>query len=178
MKIDLGQQVIRDWQIDDTPALEKYANNRNIWIQLRDHFPHPYEVTDAENFLFRVMQGDPRTIFAIATSEEVIGCISVDIGEDVHRFTAELGFWLAEPFWNQGIMSQAVTLFTDFAFTQFHLMRIFAEPYQENAASAKVLEKAGFHLEGILHANAFKDGEIRDQLLYAKVRRTLRVSGG
>ena len=176
MNIHLGQRVIRDWQIEDAPAIATFANNKNIWIQLRDRFPHPYDLTDAENFLFRVMQGDPRTIFAIATPEEAIGCISVEIGEDVHRFTAELGYWLAEPFWNQGIMSRAVTLFTDFAFKHFQLTRLFAEPYQDNAASAKVLEKAGFHLEGTLYGNAFKNGEVKDQLLYAKVRRTLRTS--
>ena len=91
-------------------------------------------------------------------------------GEDVHRFTAERGYWLAEPFWNQGIMSKVVIRFTEFAFETFALNRIFAEPYIENAASGRVLEKAGFVLEGTLHASAFKDEKVLDQFLYAKIR--------
>ena len=176
MNLHFGNYAIRDWQTEDAPAIAKHANNWNIWLHLRDSFPHPYRLSDAEAFLSRVMQQQHRTTFAITDSHEAIGSIGLILGDDVHRWTAELGYWLAEPFWNQGIMTQAIKLFTDFAFEGFSLTRIFAVPYAENSASHRVLEKAGFQKEGIFHASAFKDGKILDQYLYAKVRRIIPVT--
>jgi len=169
MRIDIGAYMIRNWQDQDARAIAKYANNRKIWQNLRDGFPHPYGLQDAEDFLRQVFQQDPRTYFAIASKEEAIGGIGLGIGNDVHRFTAEMGFWLAEPFWNKGIMTESVVQFTEYAFEKFRLYRIYAEPYASNPASAKVLEKAGYQLEGILRANVFKDGRVLDQSLYARI---------
>ncbi len=170
MNLKFGKYVIRDWRIDDALSIAKYANNREIWINLRDGFPYPYQLPDAENFLSKVAQQNPRTVFAIANDKEAIGSIGLKFGEDVHRFTAEMGYWLAEPFWNKGIMSEVVIRFADFAFEKFKLNRIFAGPYVGNSASARVLEKAGFVLEGTLRASVFKDGKVLDQFLYAKIR--------
>jgi [ribosomal protein S5]-alanine N-acetyltransferase len=170
MKFKIGKYMIRDWRTGDAPSVAKYANSRKIWINLRDGFPHPYQLSDAENFLSKVAQQNPRTVFAIADDKEAIGSIGLMLGEDVHRFTAEMGYWLAEPFWNKGIMCEVVSLFADFAFEKFALNRIFAEPYIDNTASVRVLEKTGFVLEGTLRANAFKDGKVLDQFLYAKIR--------
>ena len=166
--------MLRDWQKEDKPTLAKHANNRKIWGNLRDAFPHPYGLADAEAFLATVFQQEPKTIFAIAHNHEAIGGIGLRIGEDVHRFTAELGYWLAEPFWNRGIMTQAVERFTEYAFDRFKLHRIYAMPYGFNQASARVLEKAGFECEGLLHAHVYKDGKILDQYVYAKINRTVR----
>lgn len=167
------EYLIRDWGEDDGAGIVKYADNREISKNLRDGFPHPYGLTDAEAFLAKVARQDPRTFFAIATEKEVIGGIGLGIGQDVHRFTAELGFWLAEPYWGKGIMTDAVKRFTEFAFERFGLHRIFAEPYATNPASARVLEKAGYTLEGTMRANVFKEGKILDQQLYANVREEL-----
>ncbi len=112
---------------------------------------------------------------SIATNEEAIGSIGLTIGVDVHRFTAELGFWLAEPFWNKDIMTEAVVRFTEHAFEKFNLFQIYAEPYVTNPASARVLEKAGYILEGTLRANVYKDGKVFDQFLYSKVRTELKA---
>ena len=161
---------IRSWQSADAETLAKYANNRQIWLNLRDGFPHPYTIDHARSFLARMAQQDPVTFFAIATPTEAIGGSGISINADVHRLTAELGYWLAEPFWGKGLMTEAVRLLTDFAFTHFGLVRIYAEPYAHNVASARVLEKAGFVLEGRLRCSVIKAGEIIDQLLYAKIR--------
>ena len=177
MNLKAGKYVIRDWRIDDAPSIVKYANNREIWINLRDGFPYPYQLPDAENFLSKVAQQNPRTVFAIANDKEAIGSIGLKLGEDVHRFTAEMGYWLAEPFWNKGIMSEVVIRFADFAFEKFKLNRIFAGPYIGNSASARVLEKAGFVLEGTLRASVFKDGKVLDQFLYAKIRQGITEQG-
>jgi RimJ/RimL family protein N-acetyltransferase len=171
MKIEFlsGKYMIRDWQRDDGESVARYANNRKIWINLRDIFPHPYTIANAEAFLSIVMEDDPKTVFAIANEVEAIGSIGLMVGKDVHRFTAELGYWLAEPFWGKGIMTAAVKRITEYAFSSFGLKRVYAEPYTTNTASARVLEKAGFKYEGHLRASAFKDGRLVDQLLYARV---------
>ena len=93
--------MIRDWQRDDVESVARYANNRKIWINLRDTFAYLYTMANAEAFLSIVMQDDPKTVFAIATHSEAIGSIGLMVGKDVHRFTAELGYWLAEPFWGK-----------------------------------------------------------------------------
>jgi RimJ/RimL family protein N-acetyltransferase len=167
--IGIGKYVIRDWQREDAVSIVSYAGNKKIWINLRDAFPHPYTMADAEAFLFRAMRMQPRTYFAIASDSECIGSIGLMAGIDVHRFTAELGYWLAESFWGNGIMTAAVRALSEYAFVELGFHRIFAEPYVTNAASARVLEKAGFTLEGIMKATVFKDGRILDQYLYAKV---------
>ena len=136
MKLICKKCIIRDFRPDDAEAVAKYANNRKIWLQLRDAFPHPYWIEDAREFISRVTAQTPRTVFAIATEEEVIGAVGMGIGEDIHRHTAELGYWLAEPYWGKGIMTDVVRRFSTFAFREFDLYRIFAEPYANNPASA------------------------------------------
>lgn len=161
---------IRPWRRADAADLARYANNRTIWINLRDGFPHPYTLQHAHAFLDGVSQQHPVTVCAIATRQETIGGIGITPGQDVHRLTAELGYWLAEPYWGRGWMTETVIAFTDDAFARLGLVRIYAEPYAWNAPSCRVLEKAGFLLEARLRASAVKDGQIIDQLLYAKVR--------
>jgi len=162
--------MICDWHPNDASSIVKYANNKKIWVNLRDGFPHPFQLSEAETFLSKVAQQNPRTSFAIADDKEAIGSIGLMLGKDVHRFTAEMGYWLAEPFWDKGIMSKVVIRFTEFAFKKFALNRIFAEPYIKNTVSVRVLEKAGFVFEGKLQASVFKDGKVLDQFLYAKIR--------
>ena len=170
MLIQWDKYLIRDWREDDGPGIAKYANNRKISKNLRDGFPYPYSLADAEEFLAKVRRQEPKTFFAIATEDEVIGGIGLGIGDDVHRFTAEMGFWLAEPFWEKGIMTEAVKRFTEYAFKQFDLVRIFAEPYNTNPASARVLEKAGYVFEGTMRAHVFKEGQVLDQHIFARVK--------
>ena len=170
MKLLFDEYVIRDWQDEDLSALVKYANNKKIALNLRDGFPHPYTRADAKTFIARAKRSNPKTMFAIASSDEAIGSIGLLLGTDVHRFTAEFGYWLAEPFWSKGIMTKAISVFTEFAFKTFNLNRLYAEPYANNHASARVLEKAGFIREAVLRANVVKEEKILDQFLYAQVR--------
>lgn len=168
--IEIGNYVIRKWRKEDAASIVRYASNRKIWINLRDAFPHPYTKADADAFLLlRAMQMQPGSYFAIASDNDAIGSIGLMAGSDVHRFTAELGYWLAEPFWGKGLMTSAVRALSEYAFSELGFCRIFAEPYTTNAASARVLDKAGFALEGIMRSSVFKDGRILDQYLYAKV---------
>ena len=173
MRIEIGQYIIRDWKRDDAPALSRNANNPKIAVNLRDSFPHPYTLSDAESFLTRVDSQKPRTSFAIATASEAIGSIGLMLGQDVHHLTAELGYWLAESYWGRGIMTSAATEVSDYGFREFGLNRIYALPYAHNLASMRVLEKAGFTFEGRLRASVVKGGKILDQNMYAKVRQDI-----
>ena len=169
MHRNIGEYIIRDWSMGDAPSIARYANNRKIWMNLRDAFPYPYRLQDAESFISRVIEANPITVFAIANQSEAIGSVGLMVGKDVHRYTAEMGYWLAEPFWGKGIMTQAVKSMSSYAIRNLKLHRIFAEPYSTNPASARVLEKAGFICEGILRSNVFKDGKVLDQYLYSYV---------
>ena len=160
---------IRPWRKEDAVSLQRHADNRRIWLNLRDVFPHPYTIANAEFFLELVAKEEPLATFAIATESEAVGCIGLRLGVDVHRQTAELGYWLGEPFWGRGMMTEAVAAFTAEAFRRYDVVRIFAEPFATNTASIRVLEKAGFTCEGMLRANVIKDGKILDTFLYAKL---------
>jgi [ribosomal protein S5]-alanine N-acetyltransferase len=169
MELKLKTCCIRPWRNEDAVSLQRYANNRGIWLNLRDIFPHPYTLANAEVFLGLVAKEEPLATFAIATESEAVGCIGLRLGVDVHRKTAELGYWLGEPYWSRGMMSEAVAAFTTEAFHHYDLVRIFAQPFASNTASIRVLEKTGFTCEGRLRANVLKDGKILDSFLYAKL---------
>jgi ribosomal-protein-alanine N-acetyltransferase len=169
MELKLRHCTIRDWRLSDAESLAKRANNRNIWITLRDRFPHPYTIEDARKFLERATTNERREkVYCIEIDGSAVGGIGLIMGEDVYRYTAEFGYWLAEDFWNKGIMTEAVTAFVEYCFANFQLNRIHAAAYANNPASARVLEKAGLTFEGRLQKNVFKDGKILDSLLYAK----------
>jgi ribosomal-protein-alanine N-acetyltransferase len=170
MHLKLKQCTIRPWRLDDAGSLVRHANNRKIWIALRDLFPHPYTIEDAHTFLKSVINSEPVTLFCIEANEAAVGGIGIRSGTDVHRQTAELGYWLSEEFWGRGIMTETVAAFTDFCFEEFQLRRVYAEPFANNPASARVLEKAGFAFEGRLKNNVLKDGKLLDSLLYARTK--------
>jgi RimJ/RimL family protein N-acetyltransferase len=147
MQLVLERCTIRAWRSDDAESLAKHANNRKVWVALRDLFPHPYTIQDAHEFLHRAISEQPTTKFCIEVEGVAAGGIGIRLGEDVHRQTAGLGYWLGEKFWARGIMTDAVAAFTDFCFNSFLLRRIYAEVFANNPASARVLEKAGFVFE-------------------------------
>ena len=170
MHLVLQRCTIRPWRLDDAESLASHANNRKIWLTLRDLFPHPYTIQDAHEFLQRAISEKPTTNFCIEVEGVAAGGIGSRLGQNVHRHTAEFGYWLGEKFWGRGIMAEAVMAFTDFCFDNLPLRRIYAEPFENNAASARVLEKAGFVFEGRLKNNVVKDGKVLNSLLYAKTR--------
>ena len=168
MQLRLKRCTIRPWRLDDAESLAKHANNRKVWLGLRDLFPHPYTIDDAHEFLQKKITEQSATIFCIEIDGAAVGGIGIHPGQDVHRHTGELGYWLSEDFWGRGIMTEAVATFTDFCFENFSLRRIYAEPFANNPASARVLEKAGFTFEGRVKNNVVKDGQLLDSLLYAQ----------
>jgi RimJ/RimL family protein N-acetyltransferase len=161
--------ALRRWRTSDAISLVHHANNLNVARHLRDRFPHPYTRDDAYSFLRAASAADPQTNFAIEVGGEAAGGFGYVPGNDVERYSAEVGYWLGEDCWGKGIATEAVDLFTNYAFSELGLLRLFALPLADNAASIRVLEKAGFASEGVLRSSCVKYGQPRDQLLYAKV---------
>jgi ribosomal-protein-alanine N-acetyltransferase len=165
--LKLKSCAVRSWHMSDVDALVRCANNRKIWRNLRDAFPHPYTKHDARQFIRSVLERTPETTFAIAVDGEAAGSIGFVLHRDVERVSAEIGYWLAEPFWGRGITTQALIAVTEHAIAVHGLTRIFAVPFAWNAPSCRVLEKAGYVLEARLRCSAIKDGELTDQFQYA-----------
>jgi ribosomal-protein-alanine N-acetyltransferase len=158
---------VRSWRPSDVPSLVANANNRRIWINLRDRFPHPYTAKDGRRFVRTATRMEPESFFAIVVGGAAVGGIGFVLRPDVERVSAEIGYWLGEPFWGRGIATEALRALTAYAVEHHHLTRIFAVPFASNTPSCRVLEKAGYLLEGRLRKSAVKDGAILDQLQYA-----------
>jgi RimJ/RimL family protein N-acetyltransferase len=165
-----GERVtLRAWRPSDAPSLAKHANNRKVASQLRDRFPHPYTLADARQFIEAVSGARPTTLFAMVVDSEAVGGIGFSPGADVERFSAEVGYWLAEPYWGRGITVDAIRLMSTYAFETCNMLRLFALPFADNARSIRVLEKSGYTREALLRSSSVKYGEIRDQALYALI---------
>ena len=169
MQLTLSTCIVRSWRTSDVDSLARYADNRKIWINLRDAFPHPYTKRDAREFIKAAMRRSPECFFAIDVGAEAIGGIGFVLHPDVERVSAEIGYWLGEPFWGRGIASEALAALTTYAIEKHQLTRIYAVPFAWNAASCRVLEKAGYLLEARLRNSAIKDGRLTDQMQYAYV---------
>ena len=163
--------TLRPWSLDDLPDLVRFANNFEIAKFLTDKFPHPYSEDAGRQFVAHATEAIPTQIFAIALDGQAVGAVGLHTQQDVHRKNMEMGYWLGQPFWGQGIMSVVVPQMVDYGFRTFDITRIFARAYGPNIASQRVLEKAGFALEGRFEKTIFKNGEFLDELIYA-IRRT------
>ena len=161
---------MRSFRDTDAPELARLADSRRVWQQLRDRFPHPYTIDDARRFITLALGEIPETMFAITVNDVSVGAIGVVLHDDVERCSGEVGYWLGEPYWNRGIATRALTGFTPFAFATYDLERLYAVPFASNSASCRVLEKAGYRLEGRMRRSAIKDGLVQDQFLYAILR--------
>ena len=163
---------LRTWTLADAPALAKLINNKKVQDNLRDGLPFPYGEEDAKAFLSAMLASDPdqNLAFAIEADGELIGSISATRCANIHFRTAELGYYLGEPYWGKGFATEAVRQICDYIYRNTDIIRIFAEPFAYNTASCRVLEKAGFQLEGLLRSNAVKNGRILDMKMYARIR--------
>lgn len=170
MNLTTSFGCIRSFTYDDVDALARYADNRKIWLNLRDVFPHPYNRDDAEGFIKMALAADEQHTFAISRNGEYIGTIGYHPQEDVNRYSAEVGYWIGEPFWGQGITTEAVAILTRYVFEQTEMIRLFALPFATNPASCRVLEKAGYRQEALMKKAVVKDGEVLDQYIYAITR--------
>jgi [ribosomal protein S5]-alanine N-acetyltransferase len=158
---------LRPWKNDDRYSLVNYANNYNIARFMTDKFPYPYTMDDAVNFIEMASISVPSNILAIEVDGKAVGGIGIHIQPDIYQKNAEMGYWLGEPFWGRGIITNAITQMVDYGFKHWPINRIFARPFGTNLASQRVLGKAGFLLEGKFEKTLYKNGEYLDELIYA-----------
>lgn len=164
--------ILREWKKEDAVVIVKPANNPNIAKNLRNTFPHPYTLDDAKWYVNDCIlhEGKNQITRAIEVNGKAVGSIGIFIGSDVYEKSGEMGYWLSEDYWRQGIMSKAVRLICREAFARFDIIRIYAEPFECNAGSIGVLEKAGFTYEGTMRKGVYKNGEVHSYCMYSLLR--------
>lgn len=162
--------LLRPWEFGDEGALVKHGNDTEVSKWMRDRFPSPYTMDDAHGWVLMNQSLSPTTNFAIELNGSPVGGAGIVLGEDIHRFGAEVGYWLGRSVWGQGIASAALTALTQYGFERLLLVRLYACVFAGNSASVRVLEKCGFQYEGTRRKAAFKNGEHIDTLEYALVR--------
>ncbi|MGH8632673.1 MAG: GNAT family N-acetyltransferase [Burkholderiales bacterium] len=172
MRLDCGKCTVRDWARSDKAALVRFANNRNIWRNLTHMFPHPYTEANADWWFSFLAKTTEPTSWAIEVEGLAVGGIGVTLKEGVYAKAADFGYWLGEPYWGRGIMTEAVKAVSSYAMRRFELIRLEAPVFDWNPASMRVLEKCGFVREGVLRASAVKDGQVIDRVIYALLDRT------
>ena len=163
---------LEKWSTYYIEDVARYANNKAIAKNLRNVFPNPYTIQDAALYVNSCALDDERKqcTRAIVINGECVGSIGIFIKDDVYCKSGEIGYWLGEPFWGKGIMSNAITEICKFCFENYDIVRIFAEPFSYNIGSRKALEKAGFTLEGEHKKSVFKYGEFYDSCVYALIK--------
>lgn len=163
---------IRKWKLSDATDLAAALSNKKIQDNLRDGLPYPYTEQDGTEYISAMLSADENETFAFAITvdNKVIGSIGVFRQENIHRQTAELGYYIAEEYWGKGIMTEAVKQICEYVFAGSDIIRIYAEPFAYNTASCRVLEKAGFQYEGTLRSNAVKNGKVIDMKMYSLLK--------
>jgi RimJ/RimL family protein N-acetyltransferase len=159
--------ALREFQAEDRDALVNLANNANIANNLGDGFPHPYSIEAADKFIKDAQESSPTTRFCIEKNGVYVGNIGLHPNVDIYRKNAEVGYFIGEPYWGQGIASQAVKMMVDYGFQVLKMHRIEAGVFDYNIASKKVLENAGFEFEGTAKQSVFKNGSFHDEFKYA-----------
>lgn len=161
--------TLRSLHLSDKTRMALLANNKNIWDNVRDAFGHPYSEKNAEDFILRQSKSDTEKVFAINYRSEFCGLIGLILQKDIYRKSAEVGYWIGEPFWGKGIATKAIELITTYAFDEMKLIRIYAGIFEYNIGSMRVLEKNGFQKEGISKKAIFKNEKFWDEHRYGKL---------
>lgn len=161
---------LRDYHLEIIEPFAAYRNNQKIWDNGYDTVPNPFTLKDAKAFIIPKLGIVPATRKLIYWNNQFVGEIGITIQEDVFRLGAEMGYFIAEPFWGKGIATEAIRLMTAYAFTEFDIIRIEAGVYAFNKASMKVLEKNDFYLESIKRKAVIKNGEILDDYIWVKLK--------
>lgn len=163
---------IRKWKLSDARDLAVALSNKKVQDNLRDGLPYPYTEQDGRDFISAMLSADKNETFAFAITVDniAIGSIGIFRQGNIHRRTAELGYYIAEEYWGKGIMTEAVRQICEYVFSKSDIIRIYVEPFAYNTASCRVLEKAGFQYEGILRSNAIKNGKVIDMKMYSKIK--------
>lgn len=162
--------LIRQWKNEDLQELVSQANNINVWNNLRNYFPHPYTEEHGKAWLEKVVDALPAINMAIEADGKLAGGIGLILNGDVYIKSAEIGYWLGEQYWGRGIATEALRQMTEYAFYYFDLVRLYAEVFETNKASMRVLEKNGYYLEGVRRKAVFKNNALMDDYIWVKLK--------
>ncbi len=167
---------IRKWELSDAKNLAEALSNKKVQDNLRDGLPYPYTEQDGKDFISDMLSADENETFAFAITVDniAIGSVGIFRQGNIHRQTAELGYYVAEEYWGKGIMTEAVRQICEYVFSESDIVRIYAEPFAYNKASCRVLEKAGFQYEGTLRSNAVKNGKVIDMKMYSLLKEEIK----
>lgn len=167
---------IRKWELSDAKDLAAALSNKKVQDNLRDGLPYPYTEQDGKEFISAMLSADENETFAFAITVDnmVLGSIGIFRQGNIHRQTAELGYYIAEEYWGKGIMTEAVKQICEYVFANSDIIRIYAEPFAYNIASCRVLEKVGFQYEGTLRSNAVKNGKVIDMKMYSLLKEEIK----
>jgi RimJ/RimL family protein N-acetyltransferase len=161
---------LRAWRAADAESLARYANNERVWRNMSEAFPHPYSLALAQHWVDRGhidLGGDN---WAIAFDDEAVGGCGLHQGAGGDRCNAEIGYWLGEPFWGRGVVTQVARVLTEQAFARPEVTRVFAPVHADNPVSMRVLQKNGFYREAELRRSALKAGHVIDRVQWARLR--------
>jgi RimJ/RimL family protein N-acetyltransferase len=174
----LEKSIIRPYHPSDAEELARIANNPVVARYLRNRFPSPYTIDDANFWINFNINASPVYNFCIAhpESNKIMGSIGLIPGEDIYCRSAEIGYWLGEEYWGKGIISEAVEGFVDWTYANLPQMeRLHADIFEDNKASIAVIERAGFLFEGRLRKAVYKNGKQMDVLSYSFTREDWNV---
>jgi RimJ/RimL family protein N-acetyltransferase len=161
---------LRAWRAADAGSLARYANNERVWRNMSEAFPHPYTLALAQHWVGRGHIEFGGDNWAIAWQDEAVGGCGLHQGDGGDRCNVEIGYWLGEPFWGRGVVTQVVRVLTEQAFARPEIRRVFAPVHAGNAGSMRVLEKNGFFREAELRQSAIKAGRVIDRVQWARLR--------
>ncbi|MDR7088333.1 GNAT family N-acetyltransferase [Cellvibrio fibrivorans] len=158
---------LRKFEQKDEALLVSYLNDETQTHFLSARLPQPYTNEAAQ---WWVNTGSKiGVVYAIIHNGIFVGSISAIPGEFEKQKTAEIGYWVAKPYWGKGIASEALQKFTDFLFQNTDFIRLNASVFEGNLASANVLQKCGYKLEAVLEKAIYKNGMVFNEMLYSKI---------
>lgn len=164
---------LRPWRTDDLESLLRHANDAEVSRGLRDRFPYPYTREDGEAFLAGRVLAPGTLNLAIEIDGQACGSVGAQQGSAERGHMAELGYWLGQAYWGQGLMTRVVGLFAPWVMDELRLFRLQAGVVDFNLGSARVLEKNGFQEEGVDRCAVYKRGVLHDLRRFARVRTQL-----
>ncbi len=170
MELKASNFLLRKIKVEDREELAKIANNKKIWLNLRDKFPHPYSLDDADFYINMILEEDPQCSFAIEYETKFAGMIGLLPMTDIYRKTAEIGYWLGEPYWGNGIMTEACKLLTNYGLHTLDFTRLHTGVFEHNIGSMKILENCGYKKDGVFEKSILKDGVVYDEHRYSMVK--------
>ena len=154
--------LLREWTLADVDSLAENISNINIWNNVRDGLPYPYTREDAGTYIRVTMDKPYVQDFAIVADGKAVGGIGFIPLCDVERYSAELGYWLSEDYWNKGIGTRFMKMILEYLVNEKSAKAVILDPHQNNPRAVRMYEKAGFKIIKELPKHELREGIMED----------------